>query len=416
MTKRNENLAIAYLAWGAAALFYFYQYIIRILPGVVGDYMKQDFLLSAEQFGLVGSLTLYAYAFVQIPLGILLDKYGIKKVIVSSIIICFSGCALMSFAHNVYWLYCARIIIGMGSGSAFIVCMKIVSDYLPEGKRGFLIGGTLTIGTLGAIVFSRPIAMMSKYFGWLEICFYIALVGLIVLAAALLLIPSYNGSAQAKQKERHILLEILSVLKNKYVVIYSIIAIGAYTPMTVLSDLWGPSFIKIKFFLNNTDAASANTTLFIGLAVGSLVLPWFFEKLKRIDIGITISSVFIFISYVVLLYFDSSSLLILTICLFFIGFWCGSEMLCFTGVARYLKPENSGLAIGVVNTFNMLGSAMLQHAVGTVMDNKWGGQTTSDGLRLYTLDNYVDGLSLILVLVIITFVLSLFLRDKESVK
>ena len=413
MKKEQFNISLAYLAWGAAAFFYFYQYVIRIIPSIAGDYIKQDFLLSAEQFGLIGALYLYAYAFAQIPFGMLLDKYGIKRVMVVSILICIFGCLLMSYAQNVYWLYVARFILGIGTGSAFLISMKIVSDYLPEGKRGFLIGGTLTMGTLSAIIFSRPIEMLSKYFGWLETCFYLAMVGFIVLATAFLLIPGLDDRKPEKVSIKQVFINLSSVLKNKYVVIYSLISIGAYTPFSILSDLWGPSFIKIKFHLNHSEATSTNTFLFIGVAVGSLLIPWIFEKLRRNDLGIAISSVFILISYMCLLYLDTKSIAVLTVCLFLVGFWCGSEMLCFTGVARYLNPKTSGLALGVVNTFNMLGGAVLQQAVGTIMDKEWNGAIGQDGLRVYTANNYVYALSIIPILVIITFFLSLLLKDKK---
>ena len=61
---RRYNQSLAYLAWGTAAFFYFYQYIVRIIPGIVGEDIKRDLLINAEQFGLVGSLYVYAYALV----------------------------------------------------------------------------------------------------------------------------------------------------------------------------------------------------------------------------------------------------------------------------------------------------------------------------------------------------------------
>jgi len=413
MNTQRYNRSVAYLAWGTAAFFFFYQYIIRIIPGIVGEDIKRDLFINAEQFGLIGSLYVYAYAFVQIPLGLMLDKFGIKRIIIASVSICIIGTLVMSAAVNVYWIYFARIIIGLGSGSAFLVSMKIVTDFLPEGKRGLLIGATLTIGTLSAIIFSRPVAVVSRYFGWLDTCFYIAMAGFVVLAASVLLIPNISTNKSERRSKGFIIRDLLSVIKNKYVVIYAIMSVGAYTPTTVLSDLWGPSFLKIKFHLDNTGAASINSTLFIGLAVGSLFIPWLFERIKKIDLGIALCSFVMCVSYLAVLYLDFSSMLLLIFCLFIIGFTCGSEMLCFTGVARYLKPENSGLAIGFVNTFNMLGGGLLQHLVGIIIDNKWDGKVDLSGLRVYTVSNYVESLSVVFFLIVLTFILAMFLRSRK---
>lgn len=415
---QKYNQSLAYLAWGTATFFYFYQYIVRIIPGIVGEDLKSDLLINAEQFGLIGSLYVYAYALVQIPLGLTLDKFGIKKVLIASILICIIGCFLMSLAGNVYMLYSARFVIGIGSGASFLVSIKVVTDLLPEGKRGLLIGATLTMGTLSAIIFSRPVAVVSRYFGWADTCFYIAMAGFVVLGAAVLLIPSsVDGNKPAvpanEKEKRSFFSNLKTVLQNKYVLFYAVMSIGAYTPTTVLSDLWGPSFLKVKFHLENTQASSVNSTLFFGLAVGCLFIPWFFERLKKIDIGIAISSFIMLIAYIAVIYLEFSSVYLLISCLFIIGFCCGSEMLCFTGVARYIKPENSGLAIGFVNTVNMLGGGLIQHFVGILIDSKWSGDIDSVGLRVYSAPNYTFSLSLILYLILTTFILALLLRDKK---
>ena len=418
-STHRYNQSLAYLAWGTAAFFYFYQYIIRIIPGIVGDDIKRDLLINAEQFGLVGSLYVYAYALVQIPLGLMLDKFGIKKVIIASIITCVIGCFMMSAVDNIELLYYARFITGLGSGAAFLVSIKVVTDLLPEGKRGLLIGATLTIGTLSAIIFSRPVAIVSRYFGWTDTCFYIAMAGFVVLAAAVFLIPNFEGIKSEKnamideKSSNSFIKDFWSVLTNKYVLFYALMSIGAYTPTTVLSDLWGPSFLKVKFSLENTQAASINSILFVGLAVGSLFIPWFFERFRKIDKGIAICSVVMFIAYVTVICLDFYSLFFLVFCLFIIGFSCGSEMLCFTGVVRHIKPKNSGLAIGVVNTFNMLGGGLLQHAVGIMIDNNWDGEIDSAGMRVYSLDNYSNSLVVVAFMICLTFIMALYLRDRK---
>jgi MFS family permease len=417
-STQKHTQSLAYLTWGVATFFYFYQYIVRIIPGIVGEDLKTDLLLNAQQFGLVGSLYVYAYALVQIPLGLILDKFGIKKVILVSIAICITGCFMMYAASSVNMLYLARFVIGMGSGCAFLVSIKVVTDFLPEGQRGLLIGATLTMGTMSAIFFSKPVAVVSQFFGWADTCFYIGMSGFVVLASAILIIPNLDNPHAVSVsldngRSYRLISHLKGTLTNKYVLLYAIMSIGAYTPTTVLSDLWGPSFLKIKFHLDSAQAASVNSTLFVGLALGCLFIPWFFERIKKIDIGIAICSVVIFFGYIVIIYLDFSSILFLVLCLFIIGFSCGSEMLCFTGVARYIKPENSGLAIGVVNTVNMLGGGLVQQLVGVIMDKTWDTGLDAYGLRLYSVENYSKSLSVVFCVIVTTFILAIFLRDRK---
>ncbi len=66
MEKTNKSLSTAYLAWMCTAFFYLYQYLLRVFPNLMGDELRLDLNMTAEQFGLLGAITIYAYSFVQI--------------------------------------------------------------------------------------------------------------------------------------------------------------------------------------------------------------------------------------------------------------------------------------------------------------------------------------------------------------
>lgn len=89
-------------------------------------------------------------------------------------------------------------------------------------------------------------------------------------------------------------------------------------------------------------------------------------------------------------------------------------MMCFAGATLYTTPDNSGLTIGVVNTLNMLGGAILQQAIGTGLDFQWKGYVDADGIRQYTTSQFVASLSLLILIIGLCVISSLWLRDKKK--
>ena len=75
------------------------------------------------------------------------------------------------------------------------------------------------------------------------------------------------------------------------------------------------------------------------------------------------------------------------------GFFCGAEMMCFTGALMSSDETNSGEIIGVVNTFNMLGAAILKYNVGYALDASWSGAMQTETLRHYSTSQYTAALS-----------------------
>lgn len=412
----HQSITVAVLAWGTVALFFFYQYILRVSPGVMINEIRHDFGLTADQFGTLGSFYLYAYALLQIPLGIIVDRIGVRRTIVGSIILCLGGSTLMALSHIFAFAQLSRIMIGAGSASAFMCSLKIIADRLPPGSRGFLMGLTLTLGTVGALVAGKPLVYLLDTFGWRSAMFYTTIVGAFILIFAFIFLPKRQKGRPSLEQEtiESIGKNVLSIIKNRRVMLYAFLAIGVYTPLSALADLWGTAFLMQKFALPRAEAAQTTMMLYIGLAIGSLFMPWLCEKYNILNLTIQICGVGILGLFAFLLYGPVISGSQLMFVLIPLGFFCGAEMMCFTGALLFSNPNNSGVTIGVVNTLNMLGGAVLQQFIGYNLDFQWSGLLDDQGIRLYTSHQFVIALSILSIVVLICCVASLKLRKQKS--
>ena len=378
--------------------------------------LRNAYLLNAKEFSRLGSYYLYAYALLQIPLGVIIDWVGVTKTIVTSIILCIVGTIMLAVADTYGVAVLSRMIVGAGSASAFMGALKLVTERLPAGKRGFLMGATLMMGTIAPLLVSRPLVYMLEAYGWRNAVFATLIIGIGVFIMAFIALPKRDKSKPmvAHASLGKIGVGVLSVMKNRRIMIYAILAIGLYTPLSVMADLWGPAFLAEKFRLDKADAAQTTMMMYLGLAVGSFVLTGFCEKYNFLNGGIKVSSFAILICFSIVLYGKVVGIGVLTVVLFVLGFFCGAEMMCFTGAVLHTSHDNSGVTLGVVNTMNMLGGAVLQELIGWGLDLQWSGYMTQRGVRIYKVGEYTMLLSVLVALIAACCVLSLFLRENEE--
>lgn len=405
-----------YFAWLTAALFFFYQYVLRVSPGVMHHELRTEFLLTAQQFASFGSIYLLVYSILQIPLGVLMDKYGAKIVILVSILLCSIGSIMFYYANTLSTIQFARFLIGAGSAAAFMSALKIVADNMPPGNRAVLLGLTLTIGVMGALFSGTIISSILTVISWREIYKYMAFFGFLMFVFACFSIKksiTQGPIVRANMSSFSIssmLLEISIVLKNPVIVMYAILSVGLYTPLSVLADLMGVAFIEQKLLVNNVISARTTMQLYLGLAVGSIMIPYLCERYNIINRGIQVCATGILISFCILLYFPDLSLEGVSFILFIIGVLCGSEMLCFTGALRVSDHQNSGVIIGTINTLNMLGCAILDQFTGYLLDLQWNHMYDINNVRVYSVQNFVITFSSLVVVIFIAVIISMFLR------
>ncbi len=410
----KNHFSIYLIAWFTIAIFYFYQYILRISPGIMVLELRQAFKLTAEEFSSLGSIYLLSYSLLQIPLGFFLDYLGVRRVILISITICIIGICIFANSLDLWMLQLGRFMIGLGSAPAFICALKIVQDHLPEKYRGLLMGVTLAIGTLGALLSGKFMVAILEKHGWQNAVLLCAALGGFIFTLVFSIIPQDKKKSIAFRgtlgQLRH---GLKAIFRSPEIVIYSIIAISVYTPLCVLADLWGTAFLMEKYALQRSSAAQLSLYLYGGLTLGSLLLPWFSMQKNRSKEVIQICTLGLMISLFTLLYANNLSLVELSLTLTFIGIFCGAEMICFAGAADYSPSSHTGLTLGVVNTLNMLGGALATQLIGWYLDFQWKGAYGLNGERFYGASEFTAAFSLLIALIFACGLLSIKLPKKN---
>jgi sugar phosphate permease len=409
-----------YLIWGVAALFYMYQFVLRVAPSVLVEDLMVSFQASASSVGSLSAIAMYFYSFFQIPSGILSDHYGVRKVILSSLVLCILGTLVFASSNQLVVAQFGRLILGIGSSAAFLCLGKIASQYFPPNRRATLFGMAMSMGTIGALNGGAPLAYLVSQVGWRASLFVVGLLGGVIFFINFLVLEKVGPSNDLDRASnaQSILAEggtvglmdgIRDVFRNRVVWIHALSAMGVYLSLAVLADLWGPSFVVQRFKVDRQLAAQTLSWMYLGLFFGSLALSWLSDRLQNRKLLIVISTASISSLLVFLIYYPGLTLSQGTFMIGLLGFFAGAEMLCFTGASEAASVRTAGTVTGVVNTVVMLTGAVVQHQVGRLLDSVWTGEFLSEGVRAYSLGHFQYALMVLPILASGSFFASLFL-------
>ena len=398
-----------YLMWLCAASFYFFQFILRVSPCVLADDIMHSYDLSASQFAGLGSLALYSYASMQIPAGILTDIFKPKKMVLSSLLLCLIGTLLLANTSNIIFAYMSRIMVGAGSASGLICCGKVASSWFSKEKQPLIFGMTLTLGTIGALNGGPPLNKLSTVFGWESALNTLVFVGIIIGVFIIFFMKDAKEKSTAYIPKP---IDFIQLFKSKNVILYMLSALGLYVSICVLADLWVVKYLVVKLDISRSDASSIGSLIYIGLCAGSLALSAISVKIP-IRYILRISLIILLILLFIIINMSYISIISCGFILFFIGFFSGSEMLCFTAATQKERPELTATVIGIINCIVMSVGALFQHSVGYLLDMSWDGKMDEFGHRLYSIEMYNESFFPMLFIIAFSTIVSMFIKKRR---
>ncbi len=160
---------------------YFLSYLYRTANAVIGPVLTQELGLGAGGLGLLTSAYFLSFAAAQLPLGVLLDRFGARRVESGLLLIAAAGAAAFALGQTIADLAIARGLIGLGVSACLMAAFKAFSLWFPADRQASLTGWIMTSGGLGALAASTPLEAALQVAGWREIFF--ALTGLTLAVA-----------------------------------------------------------------------------------------------------------------------------------------------------------------------------------------------------------------------------------------
>jgi len=372
-----------------AALFYLYEFLLRVSPNVLQGDLMHTFGLDAKTFGFYSSCYYFAYAPLQLPVGALTDKLGPRRLLTFAVLLCAFSTILTAWTES-YVLACiGRFLIGAGSAFGFISCIKIVNIWFLPVYFPFLTGLTLTIGTLGAAMGATPLSLALGFLSWRELLLYIGWVGVVLAVFIWIVIRDHNPDLPATEENStpDFCQSVIAVAKQPQSWLIGFYAFFVTAPTDAFGGTWGVKFLMDAHGLNRDAASIAVTMIFLGMAVGSPLLGWISTKIDNRKIVMFLSSLTACIALTAIVYWSRLSALWASV-LFFIFGGSGTYVLAFVMIRRFNQSNYVATAVGFVNMLSMVGSAFLTFLIGWLLDRVWQGGVSAQGVPLYVAKDY----------------------------
>lgn len=363
-----------------AAIFYCYEYLLRVSPSVMNNELMAHYKINDFQLGTLTAYYYYIYAPMQIPVGMLMDRYGPKNLIILACFCCALGTYLFVSTHMLLVAKIGRFLVGFGSSFAFVGVLKLATLLLPKSHFATVCGLSAALGQVGAILGDILLTSMIRYDGWQMASIHAAVFGL-ALTFALLVSFWFVGEqphSELEQVDRHAVIKtFFELAKNKDLWKTSIIGCLFWIPIAVFAEYIGIDFLKTTYHFTADQAATANSMIFMGMATGGPVLTTLSNKLKSRLFLIKIGGISSATCIGLVIFCPHMPSYLVYSLLYLTGIATSSKVIVFPMAKELSSKESSGTAIGITNMTIMVAGVLFQPLTGFLLNQT----ATSNGVH-----------------------------------
>ncbi|HAZ7571714.1 MFS transporter [Legionella sp. PATHC032] len=423
LSFKHPLLAKTYLwiIWTIAACFFFYKYLIQVSPSVMTADLMKAFQVNAAGLGNLSAFYFYSYLFMQIPVGVMLDRYSPRLLTTFAIFVCSISTYIFS-QTNTLWLAClSRALMGAGAAFAAVSCFKLAAVWFSPKRFALVSGMFMTAAMLGAVGGQMPLAFLVQHEGWRKALELVSVMGIILGVVYFLVLRDKPAQTQPISNRKEPIIQLLKrIIVNRQAWALSLYSGLAFAPVSVFGGLWGVPFLEKAYLLSRTDAALAISFIFVGFAAGAPFWGWFSDFIRRRKPVLFTGTCSALLCLLIVIYSSNQNLLTLIILLFLFGFGASGFFTSFAMIRELFPLVLVATVLGIMNTFNSVFEALFEPLVGALLDWTWEG-TVVDGIHQFTLHGYYFSLlllpmSLILALLTLLLIDETYCRTKEEVE
>ncbi len=421
-SRSAPPVSLAWLVWGIGAALYFVGFYQRVAPAVITAELSQTFGLTAAGLGNLSAFYFYSYVAMQIPTGLLADRFGPRVLLAGGAAVAACGTAVFAMAPDVMWANAGRLLIGASVGVAFVAMLKLAAHWMPAKQFALASAAALAVGVFGAVTAGAPLRILVDAFGWRGVMWVSAAFTLAIAFAAWMLVrddPSerkYLSYASAHQDEakESVWAGLREVLSYRNTILIYFLS-GSMTGLVLtFAGLWGVPFLTTHYGLSQTVAAGLCSTMMVAWAIGTLVFSTLSNRIGRrkpLYLGGVVGALSL---WSVLIFIPLSSTTMLGVLIAAIGFCAGCFILSFAFAKESVPARLAGTASGVANMGVIQGPMLLQPLVGIVLDQSWQGTLGTGefaGKRVFEFSAYSQAFSMMLLWGALSILLLLFTRE-----
>ena len=359
---------VVYSLYFIALIFAGLSFFLQVLPVNTASHFEHTLSLSPARVITLASMYLIAYAIMQIPIGIIFDRFGIKWVLPVGLFLTGLGSFLYMISSNEVILAIGRAITGIGCSVGYISGIFIAVKYFPARRLPIFVSMVEAVSTLGAMLATTAFNKLLINFGW-----NIANGSIVVLCVVLLVLSIYLG--RTIKYEQHFkrsfnvaMHQAFLLLNNKRLVAVFIYSFCTWLIIMSFAGYWIRSYMMTMHSFSLEDSLQLASIYWGAFFIANITVGFFVESLNGCRIALLILSFIQLANYLFMavpILFNYNLLVLVSV---IGGFACSGVIMAFSIIPKLVSDELSGTALAVNNTFIILGGYVGQVLFGSLVD------------------------------------------------
>ncbi len=352
------------------AFGYFLSYLFRVVNAVIAPNLISELGLTAADLGLLTSANFFAFAAFQLPLGVLLDRYGPRKVEALLLVVAAGGALMFGLAADTPGLILGRALIGLGTSACLMAAFKAHSHWIPAERLSLITGIHMAFGGLGALSATKPVEIALGYTDWRGVFFILAAVTLAVAAYLFLAVPRRDRTESTETWGEMIagFRTVFADASFKRVGPASILVQSGYLG---LQSLWSGPWLRDVAGLEQKDMATGLFVIAAFMVAGFLSMGTLADRLARVGvrpISVGIFGMCMFTLSVTVIALDPFA--DTTWVWYAFGLFGTFGILPYTALSQAFPKELTGRVVTGLNVAVFFGAFAVQWGVGAII-NQW---------------------------------------------
>ena len=347
---------------------YFLSYLFRSTNAIIAPELTSEVGLNAGDLGFLTATYFLTFSLFQIPLGILLDRYGPRKVQTLLLLFAAGGAVLFSLGTNTTVLALGRGFIGLGVAGCLMGAVKAATIWFDDRHWPLINGSFLAIGGLGAVAATAPLEIMLAFFTWREIFQFLAIATLAVSVLIFITVPERETSISLPSL-RHQIIQLGSIYTNQEFWKCAPLISTSLAANMAIQGLWAGPWLQDVASLDRIAIAHYLLLLALALAIGSLLtgaLANWLEKFKVSLLTFFTASMLLFMISQLFIIFELAPTSIYPWLAF--GLLANSATVVYSHLTRFFPNELSGRVITAVNVMTFGGVFLIQYLIGEIIN------------------------------------------------
>ena len=401
--------------WLITTMFAFVQFFLQIIYAAMSDQVMTSFHIGTALTGLLSSTFFYTFIALQIPAGIILDRFNIRHVISISAAICGIGCIIFGLAPNFHIAIIGRLLMGVGGSFGFLGMIRVVRLWYKSNKFSLMVGMSELLANLAAAFGIGIATFFIVKFGWRGNMISFGLLTLLISLLAHLYLRQPEKARRLRTYKLSSWKQLLMVMRKPQCWLVCLYILGTGAIINAFCGLWGLPFLSSIYGFSHEMSGIGIAIVFIGLAIGCPIMGIIVKaigQVKKIMIIGSFASVVIMTAIIFPLgHYNPQSVFLL---LFLLGLFGSCYFLAFEKMKHLVHESVQGIAMALCNMSMMISALIFQPLIGFILQTEHAQKHHISGPSVYTAVEYQHALIVLILVLLMSLISAIYITPNNK--